>query len=210
MEKLTTDERLLQALQVTAELTQTEFSREAILVMMHDLAIYPLSQVLSALHRCRKELKRGQLTLGAIMERLDDGRPGPEEAWSMIPRDEHATVVWCDEMAEAYQVAAPLLADGDRVAARMAFLERYRALLQRARDAGSPARWWPSLGHDPRGREAVLQQAVALGRLDAEQVAALLPPPRHAAPALPAEEKGDSNVKREGIAALLRFLGRRT
>ena len=78
---------LLQALAVTAELTGTELSEPAARVMANDLAAYPVQQVLGALTRCRRELK-GRLTVAAILERLDDGRPGPNEAWAMIPQDE--------------------------------------------------------------------------------------------------------------------------
>lgn len=93
----------------------------------------------------------------------------------MIPRDEAASVVWTSEMAQAWGVAAPLLAQGDGVAARMAFLERYRALVQLGRDAGVPPQWTPSLGHDPLGRESALIEAAERGRLSASHVAVLLP-----------------------------------
>jgi len=104
-----------------------------------------------------------------------DGRPGPEEAWSMIPRDEAASVVWTQEMAQAWGTARLLLDEGDQVAARMAFLERYRQLVQGARDKGEPAKWMPSLGFDQSGREAVLIEARDRGRLTAAHVAGLLP-----------------------------------
>lgn len=104
-----------------------------------------------------------------------DGRPGPEEAWSMIPRDEANSVVWTDEMAQAWGVAQPLLNEGDQVAARMAFLERYRQLVQAAREKGEPAKWMPSLGFDKAGREAALIDARDRGRLTAAHVAGLLP-----------------------------------
>lgn len=104
-----------------------------------------------------------------------DGRPGPEEAWSMIPRDEATSVVWTDEMSQAFGVALPLLEEGDQIAARMAFLERYRTLMQKARDSGEPVNWWPSLGTDQRGREVALLEARDKGRLTHEHVAGLLP-----------------------------------
>lgn len=165
---------LLQAIAVCAELTRTQLSEAAARVLAEDLARYPEPQVMHALSRCRRELRSG-LTLADILARLDDGRPGPEEAWAMIPRDEAASVVWTSEMAQAWGVAAPLLAQGDGVAARMAFLERYRALVQLGRDAGVPPQWTPSLGHDPLGRESALIEAAERGRLSASHVAVLLP-----------------------------------
>lgn len=165
---------LLEAIAVTAELTGTELSAPAAKVMADDLAQYPERQVLMALVRCRREL-RSRLTIADVVARLDDGRPGPEEAWAAIPKDEHASTVWTDEMRVAFGASAPLIAAGDLVAARMAFLEVYRAELARARSEGRPVRWEISLGWDPRHREAILDEAVRLGRITAEHAARLLP-----------------------------------
>lgn len=165
---------LLQAIAVTAELTGTELSTAAARVLADDLSRYPEGQVFGALVRCRKEL-RGRMTVADVIARLDDGRPGAEEAWSMIPRDEAETVVWTDEMRAAWAVARPLLDEGDGVAARMAFLEHYRAAMLKARDEGRAVRWEPSLGRDPHGREVVLLDAAERGRLTVDHVAGLLP-----------------------------------
>lgn len=167
---------LLQALAVTAELTGTELSEAAARVMADDLAAFPLRQVLGALTRCRRELK-GRLTVAAIVERLDDGRPGPNEAWAMIPQDNAGSVVWTSEMAEAYGVAAPLLAEGQVIAARSAFIEAYASNVTRARAEQRPPHWFPSLGHDPLTRAAALDDAVRKGRLTADHARALLPAP---------------------------------
>ena len=168
-------ETLLQAIAVTAELTGTELSKVAARVFAGDLARYPEHQVLPALTRCRRELRRGQFTIESVLSRLDDGRPGPEEAWAMLPRDEATTTVWTDEMRQAWALASELIADGETIQARMAFLEHYRTLVQKARDASLPVAWSASLGHDPFGREAALLDAAEKGRLPAEHVAGLLP-----------------------------------
>lgn len=163
---------VLEALAVTAELTNTTLSAAAARVMASDLAPYPESQVLGALARCRKELK-GRLTVGDVVQRLDDGRPGAEEAWSLLPFDERQTVVWTEEMQGAWGVALPLLEEGDRIAARMAFLESYRQRMQRARDAAQPVKWTVSFGHDPDARQPALAEAVRLGRLSHDRAARL-------------------------------------
>lgn len=155
---------VIQALAVTAELTGAQLSEAAARVMVMDLAPYPEEQVLRALSRCRKEL-RTRLTVADVVSRLDDGRPGPEEAWSMVPLDERQTIVWTEEMTAAWSVALPLLKEGDRIAARMAFLETYRTHVQRARDAGIQVKWTVSLGHDTKGRAAALEDAVRRGRI---------------------------------------------
>jgi hypothetical protein len=165
---------LLQAIAVTAELTGTQLSESAARVMAQDLAQYPEQHILGALVRCRRELTHG-LTVAAVLTRIEDGRPGPEQAWAMMPRDEAQSVVWTEEMAQAWGIARPLLDEGDQVAARMAFNESYRKIVQAARDAGAPVKWTPSLGHDKSGRETALMEALRLGRLTQSHVFGLLP-----------------------------------
>jgi hypothetical protein len=169
---------LLEAVAVTAELCGRTFSDGAARVFVADIEGYPEHQLLGALKRCRKEV-RGALTVHDVVSRLEDGRPGPEEAWAMLPMNEGATVVWTDEMREAFSVASPLIAAGEIVAARMAFKETYGRLVNAAREAAVVTSWTPSLGHDPRGREQALLQAVEKGRLRLEEA-------RHLCPALPA------------------------
>ncbi len=171
---------LVRALAVTAELTGTLLSPDAAQILASDLEPYPEPQVLAALARCRQEL-RGRMTLADILLRLDDGRPGVEEAWAMAPRDEYQTVVWTDEMAEAWGAARPLLAT-DEVGARMTFREVYTKLILAARREHRAPHWFPSLGFDVAGREGPLREAVAKKRLSASRVEKLLPPPADTAP----------------------------
>ena len=166
---MSASEQVAKALGVAAEVIGQELSQTAVLVMAEDLAGFPESAVLSAIQRTRKECTR--LVLAHIIERIDDGRPGPEEAWQMIPRDEASSVVWTDEMAEA----SGGIDLGDKVAARVAFLERYRSLVSRARNDGVPVKWWPSLGHDPAGRATVIREAVERGRLSYDRGRQLVP-----------------------------------
>lgn len=163
---------LLKAIAVTAELCGREFSDGAARQFVKDLAGYPVPQVLKALDRCRRELQR-PLTLAAVLERIDDGRPGADEAYAMLPMDEASTVVWTTEMAEAWGIAREL---GDRVAARMAFREAYNRIVANNRSERIQPVWQASLGHDPDGREHVLKQAVALGRLTQAHVERVLLP----------------------------------
>jgi hypothetical protein len=169
---------LLQAVAVTAELCGRVFSEGAARVFVADLAAFPEPAVMKALARCRREVK-GMLTIQDVVSRIDDGRPGVEEAWAQMPFDERQSVVWTDEMAQAFSVALPLLEDGEKVAARMAFKESYLRLIGEARDSGKPVNWTPSLGWDVRGRDQVLVEAVAKGRLTydyAQTICPALPP----------------------------------
>jgi hypothetical protein len=95
----------------------------------------------------------------------------------MLPRSEADTVVWTEEMSTAFGVALPLLQQGDAVAARMAFKETYAKLTTLAREAGTPVRWTPTLGHDKAGRAGPIEDAVAKGRLTSAQASVLLPSP---------------------------------
>jgi hypothetical protein len=107
-----------------------------------------------------------------------DGRPGPEEAWSiaLAADDEAATVVWTAEIAAARAVAEPILAARDEVGARKAFLEVYTRVLAEARRQLRPVGWEVSLGTDPARRVAALCDAERAGRLRPDLVQRLLPP----------------------------------
>lgn len=168
--------QLIEAVGATAELTGTELSSAAKKMMVDDLTGFPLAQVLPALVRCRRELK-GRLTIAAIIERIDDGRPGPEQAWAAMPApgDEESTFCWTDEMRHAWGDARPLIDAGDKVAARMAFTESYRKEVTAARNAGRPVHWEVSPGRDPLMRETVIQDAYQQGRIGYSQASALLP-----------------------------------
>lgn len=175
---------VLKAIAATAELCGGRpFSPAAAAIFADDLAGFEEPAILAALTRCRKEIEGKPLTVAAVINRLDDGRPGPQEAWSMMPLDEAQSVVWTEEMAEAWAVAEPLLDGRGNVGARMAFLEIYAKALNTARDQRKPATWTPSLGHDPAGREKALQVAVAKGRMGLQHARKLMPMLEAPAPA---------------------------
>lgn len=165
---------VIKALRVTAEMCGSQYSDDAARMFVADLSMYPVDQVLGALRRCRREVK-GRLTVADVINRLADGRPGPEEAWAMLPTTESQTVVWSDEMRRAWAVAQPLLDAGERVAARMAFKETYVNLVSQARENAVPVRWEPTLGTDPHQRADALQAAVDKGLLQLTAAAAICP-----------------------------------
>ncbi|MDR6421318.1 hypothetical protein J2801_003606 [Paraburkholderia phenoliruptrix] len=139
-----------------------------------DLAGFSDGAVLKALSRCRREV-RGVLTVSDVVSRIDDGRPGPEEAWAMLPRDEDTTVVWTDEMRAAWAIARPMLEADEDIPARMAFKEAYVKAVSEARENRTAVQWQVSLGHDRDGREQALKRAVELGRLSSDQARKLIP-----------------------------------
>lgn len=166
--------KIIEALGVTCALTATEMPEAAVRVMAGDLAGYPEGAVLAALVRCRRELT-GRLSLAAVIERIDDGRPGAEEAWAACPKSERESVVWTPEWAAAYWICAVHIDRGDLVAGRMAFLEAYRKRVTEARAKALPVTWKLSQGYDKIGREIAVLDAVRVGRISAERAMALLP-----------------------------------
>lgn len=104
--------------------------------------------------------------IARIEEAARDGRPDANEAWAiaLASVDEGRTVVWNDEIALAFSTARTVLELGDKVGARMAFLEAYNALLERSRGLPAPP-WRVSLGTDRAQRAIALDAAAKLGRL---------------------------------------------
>lgn len=211
-------QKLLENLAATAELMGQEISPVAISMMAKDLKPYPVAVVIEALAMLRRESK-GRMSLAAIIEHIErlqpDGRPGADEAWAMIPRDEYASCVMTEEMGEALHVAQPLLNEGDQVAARMAFKEAYTRLVDANKRAGVPVKWFPSLGFDKEARAGVLDEAVRLGRLGVEHAAGLLAPEpasvllENHAPKLAIENKSvvSPDQARKNVARLKEMLG---
>ena len=167
-------DELIAAIGVTAEACGTPLSDAVLAIMVSDLRRYPETSVMSALAKCRLGLK-GRLTLADIIERIDDGRPGAEAAWSAVSgATEATTLVLTEEMQEALAAAAPLMPD-DLVAARMAFVETHRRSILTARADGRAVRWRVSLGQDPAGRLPALRDAVEKRRITPADARALLP-----------------------------------
>ena len=175
---------LLKAIAVTAELTSTQLSAIAQAAMAEELLACNEAAVVVALQRCRREVRPGGFTLGAVLERIDDGRPGADEAWAIAldAQDEACTVVWCSEIQQAFAIARSVLSAGDKIGARMAFRNAYERLVRDARIQRQPAQWSPSLGWDQGQRHAVLTRAVETGMLTSQMIAGLLPSPSSTGP----------------------------
>lgn len=165
---------LAEAVKATYDVIGQSTTDLQLAVTIDELSGYPIAHVLAALSRCRKELRK--LTLADILDRLPNGHPGPEEAWGTISRamgNEALSLVWSEEMREAYGVANQL-AD-DAIAARMAFKETYQRLVSEARAAGRSPKWSVSQGTDKADRERAIVEGVKAGRLSAAHAQQLLP-----------------------------------
>lgn len=144
------------------------------------------STVNAAIERCKFFPTIAELIeLASGFTGARDGHLGLEEAWALVAGlSEDDSVVWTDEIAEAYRVASRVLPD--RVGARMAFGAAYRRRLEQARQTGKHVRWWASLGWDVNRRAQAVEDAVALGRLSAPEARGLLPPGEPTAAEAPA------------------------
>lgn len=88
-----------------------------------------------------------------------DNRPSGNEAWTIAvtAQNENATVVWNEEIAEAWDIARCI--EGDSQGARMAFRDAYERIVTANRAVKISPRWFASLGRDPAGREKPILEA---------------------------------------------------
>lgn len=206
---------LLEELGATLELSGQQIRPAALALLASDLSHLDKSLLRMALARIRAEHK-GQILTGTVLQYVDHamGRMLPAEAYALAlaSADDRATVVWTNEIAEAWAVAAPLLRAGDKFGARQAFVEAYGRITGEARALRQHPQVQVSLGHDREGRVRAIQEAMAAGRLPGglealpsdvrEQLQ--LPAPR-AALALPAPEKLATQSQRETLEKLARL-----
>ncbi len=165
-------ESVVRTLMIMAQVYGRDMNQDGALMMAHDLDGYTEPSLLEALQRCRKELKTFP-SIAEIIARIEDGRPGPEEAWASIPKSEYDTCVWTDEMASAFGTTRELIED-DPIAGRKAFTEIYSKLIAQSRSKNVSVNWSATLGQDVRGRFGPIHDAVNKGRLTQKQASLLL------------------------------------
>ncbi len=172
---------IIKAIAVTAALTGTDLTKDQARAFATSLDAYPADAVTAALLRCSHEVKY-RFSLADIIERIDDGYPSPEQAWSLIPGSESESAALCGPIQTALAEVSSWI-DTDRTGARISFLRRYKELVQQARSMGERPVWVVSLGHGPQGRhiakvDAQERNAALYGR---EQYPAI-PPPKNVTP----------------------------
>lgn len=213
---------LMEELGATMELSGQQIRPAALALLASDLAHIEKPLLRVALARIRAEHK-GAILTGTVLQYVDHamGRMLPAEAYALAlsSADDSATIVWTNEIADAWAVAAPLLRAGDKFGARQAFIESYGRITGEARAQRQLPRVQVSLGHDTEGRARALQEAITAGRLPGglealpEDVRAQLqlPAPRDAL-ALPAPESmplGPQRSTLEKVAELRDFFARK-
>ena len=147
------------------------------------VADYPLDVVRAALNAHLRDPERGRFfptpadVIAKIEEAKGPDRPAADEAWAIAirARDEAETVVWTEEMAQAWWICKPVMDAGDEVGARMAFKAAYERLVGEARRSGVPVKWVVSEGFDVERRIAAVQRAESAGFLTPSEAARMLP-----------------------------------
>jgi hypothetical protein len=172
--KLSEDVRLLEIIKATGEIYSRQVSTAAAVMFLADLDGFDSSQILNALSICRKQLKTFP-SIADVIARIDDGHPGVEEAWAMIPKEEEGSIVWTNEMVGAFGIARNLLLDGDAIAARMAFKESYTQMLATSRSENISPNWFLSPGHDKTTHEPAVREALSKKRISIGYARDLLP-----------------------------------
>jgi hypothetical protein len=176
----TTDKRAFRdALELAYETARQPLPTPGVLtVYWANLESYPLDAVLRAIskHVAASEFAPTPAAILKHLPKESDGRPEVDEAWAIAlrSRDERDTVVWTDEIAEAWSVAQSVI-DGDEIGARMAFKAAYLRITEQSRGVNRPVQWVVSQGFDAARREAVVTQAVREGRLQLEHAQAAVP-----------------------------------
>lgn len=207
---------LTEELGATMELSGQQIRPAALMLLVSDLAHIEKPLLQMALARIRAEHK-GAILTGTVLQYVDHamGRLLPAEAYALAlsSSNEQATVVWNNEIAEAWTVAAPVLNAGDKFGARQAFIEAYARVTGEARATRRMPQVQVSLGHNTEGRARAVQEAIAAGRLpggldalsDDLRQQLCLPAPRDAL-ALPAPSQSDpSDVQRTELAKLAKL-----
>lgn len=159
------------------------FSKRAMDMIFEALGDYSMDIVEWAIKMHCKKSKFAP-TPNDIIDLLEscNKRLSADEAWAMMPNDEFETVVWTDEMAEAYNIAYDMIVEGDRIAARMAFKGAYERLCTEAVIMQRPVVWKACIGYDKNKIEPALQKAVAAGRIPQDRANKFFPPPMDAGP----------------------------
>ncbi len=148
---------------------------QALLLLLEDIEGFGAEVIGKALQRLRLTYDgRAPITSALLASACESaaGRLSPEEAWALAltARDEEATVIWTDEIEQAWWGAAPLLRGrADFVGARFAFVEIYTRVCHSKRERGQLPRVTASLGTNKRLQAEAVEQARARG-LDVSQL----------------------------------------
>ena len=154
-------------LAATIEATGGEAKPQVVAMMVADFRTYTKHELREALHRLRQSGEK--LTPKTLLDQLDalHGRLGADEAFALVlqAQDEAQTVVWTDEVVQAWTAIAPMMRGRDQVGARMAFKQAYERIVQDARVMRKKPEPVVSIGADPELRYVAVTRAYEQGAL---------------------------------------------
>ncbi len=168
------------AIKALAKLHNRDFDPDSMAIYFRALEPYTWAEVSAAMAAHERDPQEGRFfpmpahIIGHI--RSKNKRMGADEAWSLIPLTEQESAYWTQEARQAFfQAALPLLEDGDKISARMAFKSAYERICRESDETNAPIRWEFSEGFDISGREQCLRRAIDRGLLEYKQACKLLP-----------------------------------
>lgn len=158
-------ENIYKLLAATAQTMGQNLSVDAARMMADDLEKYDEESIASSLKLLRR--RGGRFCLSSIIDNISaqDGRPSPDLAWAMFPKNEDVSAVITQEMADAWHVASEQYYSDDIIGAQIAFKREYSKIVESSRGVDAPVKWFPSLGRDPSQRADALAEAVRCRRL---------------------------------------------
>ena len=152
----------------TLEAMDQQMTPAAAALVVEDLSGFPKDIVARALGRVRNE-HTGRVTSKAILDRVEEvaGRPAANEAWAiaMNALDESTTLVWNNEICDAWAVARPIAEAGDMIGARMGFISAYERIVRNARESKVLPQSIVSIGWDKATTNPAIEKALALGHI---------------------------------------------
>jgi hypothetical protein len=163
---------------LSAEYDLPDFSPDRIAMWMNALSSFPRGSVTkSAENYMRTNKFKPQLAdiVQGCMTQVPNAWLSADEAWALMPKSERDSCMLTNETAQAMAAAAPLLADGDKIAARMAFRGAYERLVEQAKVEGRQPVFFPSFGDDKDQRAAMLGNAVRKGQYQLDAALERLP-----------------------------------
>lgn len=193
MLSVTEKERIVDSIEMTAEISGNPFKPQVIALMVEDLAEWEFNDIQVALNACRREVK-GRLSLKDIIDRLPkkgDELPTADELWGQILEyltDENKTFV-LPEMAfialeSTHGGIYKLAMSGDKTGARMAFKAAYERLSQ---GYNGKVNYKVRLGLDKENQAAAVKTAYLENKItkqmalaffpELDEMLGLLPPP---------------------------------
>jgi hypothetical protein len=168
------------ALNGLANLHGRQLTADSMAIYFRALEKYTWAEVSAAMAAHERDPQEGRFfplpahIIGHLRAR--NKRPSADEMWAIVPLREQDSAFWTQEAKDAFfQAALPLLAVGDKIAARMAFKAAYDRLCEDSDDNEWPIVWEFSPGWDETDRERVLRQALDRGLIEPAEVMRLLP-----------------------------------